>query len=267
MFEIDGSGKRYNKGKLRYDLIPHSLNEEVAKVLSIGAEKYGEHNWEKGMQWTSVLASLKRHIAKFESGEDYDSETGLYHISHVITNAMFLLEYYNIFPQGDNRNHNYLQEKRVGYDIDDVLADFVGAYCKWNNLNEIPTNWSFYLNSQAYDVSNLPKEFWVNLPCKVDPKTIKHEPVCYITHRTCPNEWTIEWLEKNGFPYAPIYQVQPNMTKVDIAKEQKLDVFVDDKFKTFQEMTKNGILCWLFDASHNKKYNVGHKRIFNLDNI
>lgn len=264
--QADGSGKRYNKGKLRYDLIPVSLNEEIAKVLTIGAEKYGDHNWEKGMRWSSVLASLKRHLAEFEKGNDYDSESNLLHISHILTNSMFLLQYYKTYPQGDDRNHSYLSTKRVGYDIDDVLADFVGYYCKWNNI-EIPTNWNFYLNGDKYNVDNLPKEFWTNMPCKVDPTTIKYEPVCYITHRSCPNEWTIEWLEKNGFPYAPIYQVNPEHTKVGIAKEQKLDVFVDDKFKTFQEMTNNGIMCWLFDASHNKKYNVGFKRIYNLDEI
>lgn len=58
----DGSGKRYNQGKTRYDLIPAFANEQYAKVLTVGADKYGEWNWDKGMKWTTIMASLKRHL-------------------------------------------------------------------------------------------------------------------------------------------------------------------------------------------------------------
>jgi hypothetical protein len=32
-------GLRYNQGKVRYDLIPTFANEQLAKVLTFGAEK------------------------------------------------------------------------------------------------------------------------------------------------------------------------------------------------------------------------------------
>lgn len=267
MSKQDGSGKRFNTGKLRYDLVPPNTIKELAKVLTKGSEKYGERNWENGMKWSVVIASLKRHLSKIEECEDYDDESGLLHISHVLANAMFLSEYYNIYPQGDDRSHSYLKnKKRYGYDIDDVLGDFIGHYSKYNNIPE-PSHWNFYLNGDKYDVSTLSKEFWLSMPVKTDPKKIKNEPVCYITHRTCPVEWTIEWLEKNGFPHAPVYLVNPETSKLDIAKKMELDFFVDDKYDTFQDFNSNGLFCWLFDAPHNKKYEVGFKRIYGLDNI
>lgn len=41
-------GKRYNKGKLRYDLVPVRAQEEYVKVLTSGAQKYSDNNWRMG---------------------------------------------------------------------------------------------------------------------------------------------------------------------------------------------------------------------------
>jgi uncharacterized HAD superfamily protein len=55
--------------------------------------------------------------------------------------------------------------------------------------------------------------------------------------------------------------------KIEVAKEMKLDIFVDDKFETFVAMNNAGILCYLFDAPHNRKHDVGFKRIKSLKDI
>jgi len=44
MIEI---GKRFNAGKTRHDLTPAFAQEEYAKVLTMGAAKYGDNNWQK----------------------------------------------------------------------------------------------------------------------------------------------------------------------------------------------------------------------------
>ena len=44
LMEASGRGLRYNEGKLRYDLIPAKANEEYAKVLTKGLEKYPPNN-------------------------------------------------------------------------------------------------------------------------------------------------------------------------------------------------------------------------------
>jgi hypothetical protein len=41
----------------------------------------------------------------------------------------------------------------------------------------------------------------------------------------------------------------------------KCDIFIDDRFDNFVELEKNGICCFLMTAEHNKRYNVGYRRI------
>jgi len=269
MFEYDGKGKRYNKDKVRIDLIPPEPLNEVAKVFTVGANKYGDYNWMKGMNWSTVIASLERHLNAFKTGQDYDEETGLYHMAHLVANGMFLLQYYKTFPQGDNRIFNYYNtSKNIALDIDDVIVDFLSGFKEYLGIDAVPEHWKFFKDGKVYtDVSSLPKEFWLNLKPKIQSKDIKFTPKAYITHRTIPIEWTIEWLELHGFPAVPIHMVEPTKSKLDVAKELNIEVFVDDKFETFVEFNKNGILCWLFDSPQNKKYDVGYKRVTSLNHL
>ena len=91
--DIDGKGLRDNAGKDRWDLLPTDAVEQVVKVLTRGAEKYAERNWERGMKWSICQGSMMRHIAKSAKGERIDPETGLPHMAHVACNALFLLTY------------------------------------------------------------------------------------------------------------------------------------------------------------------------------
>lgn len=88
-----GEGLRFNKGKRRYDLIPVDALAALADLFTIGANKYAERNWEKGMSYQSVIASLDRHWNDFKAGIDRDPETGCLHITHVVWNAMALLTF------------------------------------------------------------------------------------------------------------------------------------------------------------------------------
>ena len=51
-----GTGKRFNSGKTRHDLAPTFAQDQYAKVLTMGADKYGDHNWRNGMAWSKVIA-------------------------------------------------------------------------------------------------------------------------------------------------------------------------------------------------------------------
>lgn len=86
-------GVRFDKGKLRYDLLAPDSLEELVKVYTKGAEKYADRNWEKGMDWHRVFGSLMRHAWKFWRGEDYDEETGCHHMAMVAWNALALCSY------------------------------------------------------------------------------------------------------------------------------------------------------------------------------
>lgn len=100
---IQGTAQRFDIGKPRFSLIPPYPLEEVAKVLTMGALKYSDRNWEKGMKWTRCIDSLERHLNAFKKGENVDPESGLPHLAHVCVNSMFLLQYEKTYPQGDDR--------------------------------------------------------------------------------------------------------------------------------------------------------------------
>ena len=88
---------RHNQDKLRVDLIPTELIEEVAKVLTFGAKKYSPNNW-KGFtkeQQGEILGSLLRHILEYQKGNRLDSESGLPHLAHAAGNIAFILYFEN----------------------------------------------------------------------------------------------------------------------------------------------------------------------------
>lgn len=265
---MNEQGLRYNEGKERTDLLPPFAINQLAKVLTLGAKKYAERNWELGMKWSNVISSLKRHISRIEEGEDYDKESGMLHASHVMCNAAFLTEYYKIYPQGDDRPHRYLKMPKIGLDIDDVLADYVPYFSDVFDL-PIPVSWDWSYSfegkfAELFQDIDKAKQFYLNIPVKTKPEDIPFEPYCYITSRSVPIEWTKMWIEVNRFPCKKLYSLSNNASKVETAKEAGIDIFVDDKFENFVELNNAGICCYLFDAPWNNKYDVGHKRIKNL---
>lgn len=88
------NSKKYDKGKLRYDLIPPEMLEGIAEVLTYGANKYGDNNWQELEDFNNrYYAALERHLQAWRKGEDFDEESSLHHLAHAATNALFL--YYN----------------------------------------------------------------------------------------------------------------------------------------------------------------------------
>lgn len=86
-------GKKYDSDKARMDLVPPEAVWAMAEVLTFGAAKYGERNWELGMAWSRPYAALLRHLLAWWSGEDRDPESGMPHLWHVMCCAAFLTAY------------------------------------------------------------------------------------------------------------------------------------------------------------------------------
>ena len=86
-------GQKFDSDKLRYELLPPELLEEVARVLTFGAHKYSARNWELGMAWSRPFAALMRHMWAWWRGEEKDPETGYSHLSHAACCIAFLLSY------------------------------------------------------------------------------------------------------------------------------------------------------------------------------
>ena len=76
------------------DLIPPEWTWALGDVTTQGSKKYAARNWEQGMDWSKVVACMKRHIEKFLAGERYDhGETGCHHLAMVAWNALALMTY------------------------------------------------------------------------------------------------------------------------------------------------------------------------------
>ena len=265
-----GEGLRFNSNKTRYDLLPTFAQEQYAGVLTVGANKYPERNWEKGMSWNTVIASMERHVAALKRGEDNDPETGLLHTAHIMCNSAFLTEYYRIYPEGDDRPHKYLSAPKIMLDIDEVICDWVGGWTDKFNL-EVPKAWFFDRDiMEKFEILKKAGEiddFYLGLQPKISPDELPFEPWCYVTSRPVDTKVTEKWLDMHGFPARPVYTVDVNHTKVEILKEAGGEIFVDDRYDNFVQINNAGICCYLMDAPHNQRYDVGHKRIFNVSDI
>lgn len=74
-------------------LLPPKAINEVAKVLTFGAQKYDEENWRKldNLQSRYTSGAL-RHIFAHIDSETLDTESGLSHLAHAICCLLFKLE-------------------------------------------------------------------------------------------------------------------------------------------------------------------------------
>jgi len=74
--------------KPRPDLVSPFAMERLGEWLRLGAVKYRERNWEQGIPVSRCVASLARHLMKYQQGcRDED------HMAAVMCNAMFILHF------------------------------------------------------------------------------------------------------------------------------------------------------------------------------
>jgi hypothetical protein len=101
---VSASGaKRENLNRTPYDLIPfEEIAESYARVAEFGAKKYSPWNWTLGLPRVQLLGSLLSHTFKYLRGTNFDKESGLSHIDHMLWNVIALVhaERHNI---QDNR--------------------------------------------------------------------------------------------------------------------------------------------------------------------
>lgn len=85
-------GRKNDQGKRRYDLMPVQALALIVDVLTFGAAKYGDRNWQKVKGWRKRYhAAAVRHVEAWRAGEWLDSESKLPHLAHAITCMIFLL--------------------------------------------------------------------------------------------------------------------------------------------------------------------------------
>lgn len=83
-------GRKDDSGKPRYDLLPFTEIEDIVRVLTYGAGKYEDNNWQK-VGKERHFAAMLRHIAAWRMGSDLDLESGLPHLAHAATCLLFVM--------------------------------------------------------------------------------------------------------------------------------------------------------------------------------
>lgn len=96
-------GMKFDTNKVRMELIPPSLLRAVGRILTFGAKKYADRNWEKGIKWSRCYGALLRHLLAWWGGEDRDAETKESHLWHAACCLAFLIEYEDTHRELDDR--------------------------------------------------------------------------------------------------------------------------------------------------------------------
>ena len=97
-------GIKFDGDKIRLDLIPPELLIETGKILTFGSKKYGDRNWEKGMEWSRCFGALQRHLWAWWAGENKDLESKESHLAHASCCLAFLISYEQRTIGTDDRN-------------------------------------------------------------------------------------------------------------------------------------------------------------------
>lgn len=91
--------------KLRWELLPLEDIEDIVKVYTAGAKKYGADKWQNlpdGLR--RYKAALLRHLVEFDKGNEIDEETGCRHLAQVAWNAIAMLHISKQQKKDENNN-------------------------------------------------------------------------------------------------------------------------------------------------------------------
>jgi len=85
-------GRKFDKGKLRWELLPYKELGEIVEIFTFGAEKYEDNNWQHVRPFRDrYYGALMRHLTAWFSGERHDPESGKSHLAHAGCCLLFLM--------------------------------------------------------------------------------------------------------------------------------------------------------------------------------
>ena len=96
-------GRKDDEGLLRWDLLPVEPMKKLVHVYTLGAAKYADHNWRKGLKYGRVFSAMMRHAFAWWGGEQNDPKDGQHHLASVAWNALALIELEQTHPELDDR--------------------------------------------------------------------------------------------------------------------------------------------------------------------
>jgi len=79
--------------KTQLVLMPPTAEDMICQVIQSGADKYGAWNWRmSGIETSTYISAIKRHLAAIHSGEWLDPESGKPHIAHIAASACIMMD-------------------------------------------------------------------------------------------------------------------------------------------------------------------------------
>ena len=85
-------GMKFDAGKQRWTLLPWRQVEQMVEILTFGAIKYADNNWQKVENPKArYFDALQRHLIAWFEGEKTDPESGKSHLAHAGCNLLFLM--------------------------------------------------------------------------------------------------------------------------------------------------------------------------------
>ena len=171
----------------------------------------------------------------------------------------------------------------IGIDIDDTIAntyDVLFNYAQYYTINDIgkeikDVNRNSITNMYCTNFHNWNKKedkefldkYYEKTVLKVQPKMYAIEnikklkesgdKIYLITARFLSDKFDVkkltkDWLEKYGIPYDKL--ILNSQNKVIVAKENNIDIFVDDSIKNCTEIANSGIKTYMMDTIVNKDF-------------
>lgn len=100
--------------KTKFCLIPWEWTKGLAELLTLGANKYGDRNWEEGIPYSEIYSALQRHLNAWWSGEVYDPQDGQHHLLSVAWCALVMFSYQlRGAHEFDDRPIYYVEEELI----------------------------------------------------------------------------------------------------------------------------------------------------------
>lgn len=175
--------------------------------------------------------------------------------------------------------------RTIALDVDGVVCNWWGGIIATGQAmglrDELPlhpnwvTKWmgsgtAFY---KVWDAIKTDREWWMNLkPIKGAGDSINFHVDFYITSRPIPPQWTLDWLNKNGFgqPDTKVRGTIQGENKLDVMIREGVDALVDDKPDTLEKVracTNAKVACFLMDQAWNRMHDDGGWRIKSLNEV
>lgn len=101
---METSGKKYDDGKLEWDMIPFEILEDLVRIYMMGRDKYDKNDWKKGIVVSRLFNAAMRHMLASWNGEDLDPESKLPHNMHAVWNLIAIEWMKKNRPDMDDRD-------------------------------------------------------------------------------------------------------------------------------------------------------------------